>query len=66
MAMSSDFGQDVHPSWEEKAVLVRLKYIGERNSESENFVKEGPCSAQKILTRKTIPHRPQSTTAIVF
>jgi len=43
-----------------------LSPIGEWNSESENFVKEGPCNAQKNLTRKTIPHRPLSTTGIVF
>jgi hypothetical protein len=35
-----------------------LSPIGEWNSESENFVKEGPCSTQKILTRKTIPAPP--------
>ena len=43
-----------------------LSPIGEWNSESENFVKEGPYRTQKILTRKTIPYRPQSTTGIVF
>jgi len=43
-----------------------LSPIPEWNSECENFVKEGPCSTQKILTRKTIPHRAQSTTGIVF
>ena len=38
-----------------------LSPIGERNSESKNFAKEGPCSTQKILTKKTTPH-----TRIVF